>query len=116
MPRESARLIARLSKNVFIEEEGVKNLACEVIRDNSMICCFRIKPTNSTFQCIDQEIDNNIIINVEIHVEHDNRSRILIAFDHRFMPIFIHCHMYMCCKVVIIGEIYSLVSNQRISR
>ncbi|KZC06590.1 PREDICTED: UPF0553 protein C9orf64 homolog [Dufourea novaeangliae] len=31
MPRESAKLIARLSKNVFIEEEGVKNLACAIL-------------------------------------------------------------------------------------
>ena len=31
MPRESAKLIARLSKNVFIEEEGVKNLACVIL-------------------------------------------------------------------------------------
>lgn len=30
MPKESAKVIARLSKNVFIEEEGVKNLACAV--------------------------------------------------------------------------------------
>lgn len=30
MPRESAKLIARLAKNVFIEEEGIKSLACEV--------------------------------------------------------------------------------------
>ncbi|KAG7203309.1 hypothetical protein KM043_010398 [Ampulex compressa] len=31
MPRESAKLIARLAKYVFIEEEGVKNLACAVL-------------------------------------------------------------------------------------
>ncbi|XP_031831358.1 queuosine 5'-phosphate N-glycosylase/hydrolase [Nomia melanderi] len=31
MPKESAKLIARLSKNVFIEEEGVKNLACAIL-------------------------------------------------------------------------------------
>ncbi|KAK0180909.1 hypothetical protein PV327_003241 [Microctonus hyperodae] len=31
MPRESAKLIARLAKNVFIEEEGIKSLACEVL-------------------------------------------------------------------------------------
>lgn len=30
MPRESAKLIATLSKDVFIEDEGVKNLACTV--------------------------------------------------------------------------------------
>lgn len=30
MPKESAKLVARLSKNVFIEEEGVENLACMV--------------------------------------------------------------------------------------
>ncbi|XP_076283110.1 queuosine 5'-phosphate N-glycosylase/hydrolase isoform X2 [Lasioglossum baleicum] len=31
MPRESAKLIARMSKNVFIEDEGVKNLACTIL-------------------------------------------------------------------------------------
>ncbi|XP_076165923.1 queuosine 5'-phosphate N-glycosylase/hydrolase-like [Ptiloglossa arizonensis] len=31
MPRESAKLIARLSKNVSIEEGGVKNLACTIL-------------------------------------------------------------------------------------
>ncbi|KAK2576381.1 hypothetical protein KPH14_005728 [Odynerus spinipes] len=31
MPRESAKLIATLSKNVFIEHGGVKNLACTVL-------------------------------------------------------------------------------------
>lgn len=31
MPRESAKLIATLSKDVFIEDEGVKNLACTVL-------------------------------------------------------------------------------------
>ncbi|XP_034942797.1 queuosine salvage protein [Chelonus insularis] len=31
MPRESGKLIAKLSKNVFIEEEGIKSLACEVL-------------------------------------------------------------------------------------
>ncbi|XP_029048201.1 queuosine salvage protein [Osmia bicornis bicornis] len=31
MPKESAKVIARLSKNVFIEEEGVKNLACAIL-------------------------------------------------------------------------------------
>lgn len=39
MPRESAKLIARLSKNVFIEEEGVKNLAC-VVRNFSVFFQF----------------------------------------------------------------------------
>ncbi|XP_008545889.1 queuosine salvage protein [Microplitis demolitor] len=31
MPRESGKLISKLAKNVFIEEEGVKSLACEVL-------------------------------------------------------------------------------------
>lgn len=31
MPRESAKLISTLSENVFIEDEGVKNLACTVL-------------------------------------------------------------------------------------
>ncbi|XP_015108295.1 queuosine salvage protein [Diachasma alloeum] len=31
MPRESGKLIARLAKNVFIEEEGINNLAREVL-------------------------------------------------------------------------------------
>lgn len=31
MPRDSANLIATLSKNVFIEDEGVKNLACTIL-------------------------------------------------------------------------------------
>ncbi|XP_076235542.1 queuosine 5'-phosphate N-glycosylase/hydrolase [Calliopsis andreniformis] len=31
MPKESAKLIARLSKNVSIEEEGIKNLACMIL-------------------------------------------------------------------------------------
>ncbi|XP_044021257.1 queuosine salvage protein-like isoform X3 [Aphidius gifuensis] len=31
MPKESSKLIAKSSKNVFIEEEGVKILACEVL-------------------------------------------------------------------------------------
>ncbi|XP_012273349.1 queuosine salvage protein isoform X1 [Orussus abietinus] len=30
-PRESAKLISRLSKNVFIEDEGVKEIACKVL-------------------------------------------------------------------------------------
>lgn len=31
MPRDSAKLISRLAKDVFIEEEGVKNISCEVL-------------------------------------------------------------------------------------
>ncbi|XP_011302619.1 UPF0553 protein v1g230591 isoform X3 [Fopius arisanus] len=31
MPRESGKLIANLAKNVFIEEEGINNLAQEVL-------------------------------------------------------------------------------------
>ncbi|CAL7949951.1 unnamed protein product [Xylocopa violacea] len=31
MPKESAKLIAFISKNVFVEEEGIKNLACAVL-------------------------------------------------------------------------------------
>lgn len=37
MPKESSKLIAKSSKNVFIEEEGVKILACEVSQTKSII-------------------------------------------------------------------------------